>query len=70
MNFFESLKSIVVAIGDALGSAFETVAGIFYKTGAEGGGITFIGYLALAGIAVSLLGLGIRTILKLVNKKM
>lgn len=69
MNFFESLKSIVVAIGDALSSAFEAVAGIFYKTG-DAGGITFIGYLALAGIAVSLLGLGIRTILKLVNKKM
>lgn len=69
MNFFESLKSIVVAIGDALGSAFEAVAGIFYKTG-DAGGITFIGYLALAGIAVSLLGLGIRTILKLVNKKL
>lgn len=69
MNFFESLKSIVTAIGDALGGAFESVAGIFYKTG-EQGGITFIGYLALAGLAVSLLGLGIRTILKLVNKKM
>lgn len=69
MNFFESLTSIVTAIGGALASAFESVATIFYKTG-EQGGITFIGYLSLAAIAVSLLGLGIRTILKLVNKKM
>ena len=69
MNFFESLKSIVVAIGDALGSAFEAAAGIFYKAG-EQGGITLFGYLALAALAISLLGLGIRTILKLVNKKM
>ena len=69
MNFFQSLTEIVTAIGNALSGAFESVSAIFYKTG-EQGGITFIGYLALAGIAVSLLGLGIRTILKLVNKKM
>lgn len=69
MNFFQSLTEIVTAIGNALAGAFESVSRIFYKTG-EQGGITFIGYLALAGIAISLLGLGVRTILKLVNKKM
>lgn len=69
MNFFQSLTEIVKAIGNALSGAFESVSTIFYKTG-EQGGITFIGYLALAGIAISLLGLGVRTILKLVNKKM
>ena len=69
MNFFQSLTEIVTAIGNALGAAFEAAAGIFYKTG-EQGGITLFGYLALAALAISLLGLGIRTILKLVNKKM
>lgn len=69
MNFFESLGSIVTAIGGAVVNAFEQVSSIFYKTGADGG-IQFLGYVALGGLAISALGLGIRTILKLVNRKM
>ncbi len=70
MNFFESLASIVTAIAGAVVKAFELVSSIFYKTGAEGGGIQFMGYIALGGLAISAIGLGIRTILKLVNRKM
>lgn len=69
MNFFESLGSIVTAIGGAVVDAFNLVSGIFYKAGADGG-IQFMGYIALGGLAISALGLGIRTILKLVNRKM
>lgn len=69
MNFFESLESIVAAIGGAVVNSFNLVSGIFYKAG-EGGGIQFMGYIALGGLAISVIGLGIRTILKLVNRKM
>ena len=69
MQFFESLESIVTAIGGAVVSAFSQVSTLFYKTG-EGGGIQFLGYIALGGLAISAVGLGIRTILKLINRKM
>lgn len=69
MNFFESLGGIVTAIGGAVVDAFNLVSGIFYKAG-EGGGIQFMGYVALGGLAISAVGLGIRTILKLINRKM
>lgn len=65
MNFFENLNSIVQAIGQALTTAFQTVAGIFY----DGASITFVGYLALGTLAISLLGLGIKTLLKLIKQK-
>lgn len=65
MNFFGNLNSIVQAVGEALGTAFESVAKIFYN----GETITFVGYLALATLAISLLGLGIRTLLKLIKQK-
>ena len=69
MNFFENLGDIVTAIGGAVVNAFNLVSGIFYKTG-DGGGIQFLGYVALGGLAISAVGLGIRTILKLINRKM
>ena len=69
MNFFQSLSEIVTAIAGAVVNAFSLVSGIFYKAG-EGGGIQFMGYIALGGLAISAVGLGIRTILKLVNRKM
>lgn len=65
MNFFQSLNEIVQAIGTALTTAFQSVASIFYN----GESITFVGYLALATLAISLLGLGIRTLLKLIKQK-
>ena len=64
MTFFESLNAIVQAIGTALTTAFQSVASIFYN-----GQITFVGYLALGTLAISLLGLGIRTLLKLIKQK-
>ena len=69
MNFFDSLQTIVTSIASAVVNAFNLVSGIFYKTG-EGGGIQFLGYIALGGLAISAVGLGIRTILKLINRKM
>ena len=69
MNFFQSLSEIVTNIADAVVNAFSLVSTIFYKAG-EGGGIQFMGYIALGGLAISAIGLGIRTILKLVNRKM
>lgn len=69
MNFFDNLGNVVTAIGSAVVNAFELVSGIFYKAG-EGGGIQFMGYVALGGLAISAVGLGIRTILKLINRKM
>lgn len=69
MNLFDNLANIVTAIANAVVKAFELVSGIFYKTG-EGGGIQFLGYIALGGLAISVVGLGIRTILKLINRKM
>lgn len=65
MNFFQSLNEIVQSIGSALTTAFQSVASIFYNDGA----ITFVGYLALGTLAISLLGLGIRTLLKLIKQK-
>lgn len=65
MNIFQSLNEIVQAIGSALTTAFESVAKIFYTNGQ----ITFVGYLALATLAISMLGLGIRTLLKLIKQK-
>lgn len=69
VNLFDNLANIVTAIANAVVKAFELVSGIFYKTG-EGGGIQFLGYIALGGLAISAVGLGIRTILKLINRKM
>ena len=69
MDFFGSLEGIVTSIAGAVVNAFTLVSGIFYKAG-EGGGIQFMGYVALGGLAISAIGLGIRTILKLVNRKM
>ena len=69
MNFFDSLGGIVTAVAGAVVDAFNLVSGIFYKAG-EGGGIQFMGYIALGGLAISAVGLGIRTILKLINRKM
>ena len=65
MNFFQSLNEIVQSIGSALTTAFQSVASIFYNNGQ----ITFVGYLALGTLAISLLGLGIRTLLKLIKQK-
>lgn len=65
MTFYESLNSIVQAIGSALTTAFQSVASIFYNNGQ----ITFVGYLALGTLSISLLGLGIRTLLKLIKQK-
>ena len=69
VNFFDNLGTIVTAIASAVVKSFELVSSIFYKTG-EGGGIQFMGYIALGGLAISAVGLGIRTILKLINRKM
>ena len=69
MNFFDNLGNIVTAIANAVVNAFNLVSGIFYKTG-EGGGIQFLGYIDLNALAISAVGLGIRTILKLINRKM
>lgn len=65
MDFFQNLNSIVQAIGQGLTTAFQYVSSIFYN----GETITFVGYLGLATLAISLLGLGIRTLLKLIKQK-
>lgn len=71
MDFFGSLEGIVTSIAGAVVNAFSLVSSIFYKAGTgEGAGIQFMGYVALGGLAISAIGLGIRTILKLVNRKM
>lgn len=65
MKFFQHLNEIVQAIGSALTTAFQNVGNIFYNNGT----ITFVGYLALGTLGISLLGLGIRTLLKLIKQK-
>lgn len=57
MDIFSNLGTIVQSVGEAFVNAATTITEIFYKTG-ESGGITFIGYLALAGLGVSIVNWG------------
>lgn len=62
MDIFTNLGTIVSSVGEAFVSAATTITEIFYKAG-EGGGITFIGYLALAGLGVSIVNWGVSIVM-------
>lgn len=55
MDIFSNLGTIVQSVGEAFVNAATTITQIFYSTE---GGITFIGYLALAGLGVSIVNWG------------
>lgn len=51
-----------------LTSIFTGITGLFYETGPEGGGFTFLGMLMLFGLAVGLIYFGINFVRKLIEK--
>lgn len=72
MNIWENVGDITTSIGQALVNAFEVVSSIFYTPGSSGvaGGPTFVGYIALGGLAISALTLGINFITRLLTRRL
>lgn len=72
MQFFSELGTIAQNIATAVVNAVSTIADLFVVKDATTNAITgpsFVGYLALGAVAFTLVGLGLRTILKLVKMK-
>ena len=64
----ETIQSWVTSFANMFVSIFETLVGIFYKSG-EQGGITLIGTLALAGLGIGLVYFAYRVIRNLMRLK-
>ena len=68
MDLFVNLESIVVDIGSALSVAFSTVSSIFYDPTPTTGGLTLIGYLLIAALAVGLIKLALNLVVRLFTR--
>ena len=67
MNIFADLSEMVTAIGGSLADAFSSVSEIFYISGVDGG-ITLVGYLLIAALAVGFIKLALNLIVRLFTR--
>lgn len=67
-SIFESLGETIGFIGEALVSAFTNVSVIFYDPTPTTGGITLVGYLLIAALAVGFIKLALNLIVRLFTR--
>jgi len=68
VNLFTDLTDIVAEMGIALGNAFTSVSSIFYDPTPTTGGITLVGYLLIAALAVGFIKLALNLIVRLFTR--
>ena len=70
MSIVTALTEIGQGVASALTSILTSVSGVFFKTG-EGGAITLkpLGYIALIGLALSLVYFAINFVMRLVKAR-
>ena len=68
MDFFTQLAVLVGDVGNALVGAFSTVSAIFYDPTPTTGGLTLVGYLLIAGLAVGFIKLALNLIVRLFTR--
>lgn len=71
MNIWSSLSEIATAVADTIVTVFNKVSSIFWTpaVGETAGQITFVGYLAIAGLAITIITFAIRWIMRLINRR-
>lgn len=65
---FDDLGATITEIGQALASAFSTVSSIFYDPTPTTGGLTLVGYLLIAALAVGFIKLALNLIVRLFTR--
>lgn len=68
VNFFGDLSSMITDIGTSLSEAFIQVSSIFYDPTPTTGGVTLVGYLLLAALAVGFIKLALNLIVRLFTR--
>lgn len=68
MSVLDGLDSLVETVGGALSTAFITVSNIFYDPTPVTGGITLVGYLLIAALAVGFIKLALNLIVRLFTR--
>ena len=68
MNLFTDLSVMIGDIGDALVASFGQVSLIFYDPTPTTGGITLVGYLLIATLAVGFIKLALNLIVRLFTR--
>lgn len=68
MDIFTELDAIVGSVGTALQSAFTNVSAIFYDPTPTTGGITLVGYLLIAALAVGFIKLALNLVVRLFTR--
>lgn len=68
MNLFVDLSEMVADIGGALIDAFTSVSNIFYDPTPTTGGITLVGYLLIAALAIGFIKLALNLIVRLFTR--
>lgn len=68
MDLFSDLVVMVGTIGEALKDAFINVSAIFYDPTPTTGGITLVGYLLIAALAVGFIKLALNMIVRLFTR--
>ncbi len=67
VDLFVNLHEMVGSIAGALTDAFSGISGIFYTPGV-GGGLTIVGYLLIASLAVGLIKLALNLVVRLFTR--
>lgn len=68
MDIFTGLDEIVGTIGSALVDSFTQVSKIFFDPTPTTGGITLVGYLLIAALAVGFIKLALNLIVRLFTR--
>lgn len=68
VNIFMELPNMIADLGDALVSSFSQVSAIFYDPTPTTGGITLVGYLLIATLAVGFIKLALNLVVRLFTR--
>lgn len=69
MTIGSTLGDLVTGLAEAFSSALSSVASIFFTSGTEGITLQPLGYIALIGLALSIIYFAINLVVKLVRVK-
>ncbi len=71
MNLWDSLSGIATSVADTVVTVFNKVSAIFWTpaVGETAGQITLVGYVAIAGLAITIVTFAIRWIMRLINRR-
>jgi len=68
VDLFSSIADMVNSLGGALVDAFGSVSAIFYDPTPTTGGITLVGYLLIAALAIGFIKLALNLIVRLFTR--